>query len=91
MAKHGDAALLPNDGYDLELDYIEFSAYSPPDIGQRGRMTWRLLHHVAQGLIEYLYDEARDKEAFFKVLDGPRDEFVGYGHVIEKRMEVSQE
>lgn len=47
-------------------------------------MTWRLLSTIIEGLSVYLHDQSRNREAFFKVLDGPGNA-LGYGHVVGQR------
>jgi len=81
----GVDAPLPKDGYDCEFDELEFSAYSPLEPGHTGTMTWGLLSTITEGLSVYLHDQSRNREAFFRVLDGPGDVFVGYGHLIQRR------
>lgn len=81
----GVDAPLPEDGYDCEYYDLEFSAYSPPEPGHTGRMTWGLLLTIIEGLSVYLHDQSRNREAFFKVMDGPEDFFVGYGHLVLQR------
>jgi len=52
-------------------------------------MTWRLLWVIIEGLSIFLHDQMRNQEAYFKVLDGPGNVFVGYGHLIQKRNGVA--
>jgi hypothetical protein len=85
IVHYGGDAPLAKDGYDCDYEELEFSAYSPLERGHTRRMTWKLLLTIIEGLSVYLYDQMRDREAFFTVLDGPGDVFVGYGHLIQKR------
>ena len=87
MVTHGHESPLPKDEFDLDIEGIEFSVYSP----QRKTMTWQLLFDVAEGLNQYLLDKMNDREVFFRVLDGPGNWFVGYGHVVRLRGPVKSE
>ena len=78
----GNDTPLPGNEFDLDYFGLEFSAYSPPGPTKGGKMTWGILHDVTDGLSEYLVDQTRDREAFFKVFNGPGHKFVGYGHLI---------
>ena len=73
---------LPDDEYDITYEGIEFSVYSPRGHGEF--MTWGILYRVGEGLKRYLVDKFNPRECFFRVLDGPTDYFVGYGHLVSK-------
>lgn len=79
---YGGDTPLPKEGYDCDYDELDFSAYSPLEPGHPNTMTWGLLSTIIKGLSIYLHDQLRNREAFFKVLNGPENVFVGFGHLI---------
>ena len=87
IMRQGNDTPLPGNEFDLDDFGLEFSAYSPPGPEEGGRMTWGILHDVTTGLSEYLVDQTRDREAFFKVFDG-KLKFVGYGHLVKLKHRV---
>lgn len=88
LLRGGDTPL-PKEGYDCDYDELDFSAYSPLEPGHPNTMTWGLLSTIIKGLSIYLHDQLRNREAFFKVLNGPGNVFVGYGHLILGRKGVA--
>ncbi|KAI4245565.1 MAG: hypothetical protein L6R40_002366 [Gallowayella cf. fulva] len=75
---------------DAEYDYITeekvaLSIYSPPMVPPERRLTFPMLKIILDGLFELLVIRQRYQQVTFRITDGPGEEFVGYGHIIQEK------